>query len=224
MAKFYGEKVQLPAYPARFPDIQAERKDGGYQIEILVPMADAKAVQDVLYADNEKLINFNKASEKAKAPKKLWSPVYLYDEEAKEAVLDEDGEKVESDTEVVFRFKSKFKPQIQFKKGLDKTALIGAGSLVKIVASVFSTDEKKDEKGNTLKYTLLSLQGVRVDSIVAPKSGGSVFSEDDEYEDDEYEDDVESEDNDGYEDAEETETEEKPKAKPKAKAKGKRQF
>lgn len=215
MAKHYGEKVQLPAYPARFPDIQAERKDGGYQIEILVPMADAKAVQDILYADNEKIINFNKVTEKAKAPKKLWSPVYLYDEEAKEAILDEDGEKVESDTEVVFRFKSKFKPQIQFKKGLDKTALIGAGSLVKIVASVFSTDEKKDEKGNTLKYTLLSLQGVRVDSIVAPKLGGSVFSEDDEYADGE-----ESEDTDGYEDAEEVENEEKPKAK----AKGKRQF
>lgn len=215
MSKHYGEKVQLPAYPCRFPDFQAERKDGGYQVEIVVPMAEAKAVQDVLYGDNEKLINFNKATEKAKAPKKLWSPVYLYDEEAKESVLDEDGEKVESDTEVVFRFKSQYKPQIQFKKGLDKGALVGAGSIIKVVASVFSSDEKKDEKGNTLKYTLLSLQGVRVDSIVAPKSGGSVFSEDGEYEDD-------AEDNEadeGYENAEESE-----EAPAKPKGKGKRHF
>lgn len=213
MSKHYGERVQLKAYPCRFPDIQAEKKDGGYQIEIVVPIEEAKDVQALLYGDNEKLINFNKASEKAKAPKKLHNPVYLYDEEAKEAVLDEDGEKVESDTEVVFRFKSQYRPQIQFKKGLDKNALIGAGSLVKIVASVFSSDEKKDEKGNTLKYTLLSLHGVRVDSIVAPKSGGSVFAEDDEYDDAE----------DDYEDAgepqgEQSEAEEKPKAK------GKRNF
>lgn len=213
MSKHYGERVQLKAYPCRFPDIQSEKKEGGYQIEIVVPIEEAKEVQALLYGDNEKLINFNKASEKAKAPKKLHNPVYLYDEEAKEAVLDEDGEKVESDTEVVFRFKTQFKPQVQFKKGLDKNALIGAGSIVKIVASVFSSDEKKDEKGNTLKYTLLSLHGVRVDSIVAPKSGGSVFAEDDEYEDteDEYEDVGEVED----------EQEEQPKA---SKAKGKRNF
>ena len=215
MAKIYGEKVQLPAYPCRFPDFQAERKDGGFQVEIIVPMAEAKAVQDLLYGDNEKLINFNKATEKAKAPKKLWSPVYLYDEEAKEAVLDEDGEKVESDTEVVFRLKSQYKPQTQFKKGLDKGALVGAGSLIKVVASVFSSDEKKDEKGNTLKYTLLSLQGVRVDTIVAPKSSGNVFSDDEEYEDDA--DDTEEAD-EGYENAEESEAPAKPKGK------GKRHF
>ena len=205
--KHYGERVEIGAYPCRFPDFQAERKDGGYQVEIVVPMAEAKAVQEKLYGDNEKLINFNKASEKAKAPKKLWNPVYLYDEEAKESILDEDGEKVESDTEVVFRFKSQFKPQVQFKKGLDKGALVGAGSLIKIVASVFSSDEKKDEKGNSLKYTLLSLHGVRVDTIVAPKSGGNVFSENDEYDDEE----------DEYEDApkEENEAEEKPKGKTK---------
>lgn len=210
MAKHYGERVQLGAYPCRFPDFQSERKDGGFQVEIVVPMEEAKAVQDMLYGDNEKLINFNKASEKAKAPKKLWSPVYLYDEEAKEAVLDEDGEKVESDTEVVFRFKSQYKPQIQFKKGLDKTALVGAGSVIKVVASVFSSDEKKDEKGNTLKYTLLSLHGVRVDTVVAPKSGGNVFAEDDEYGDaeDEYEDAGESE---------QDEADEKPKGKAKSK-------
>lgn len=215
MSKHYGERVQLKAYPCRFPDIQSEKKDGGYQIEIVVPIEEAKDVQALLYGDNEKLINFNKASEKAKAPKKLHNPVYLYDEEAKEAVLDEDGEKVESDTEVVFRFKSQYKPQIQFKKGLDKNALIGAGSLVKIVASVFSSDEKKDEKGNTLKYTLLSLHGVRVDSIVAPKSGGSVFAEDDEYDDAE----------DEYEDAGETEGEQsEAEEKPSKQAKGKRNF
>lgn len=213
MSKHYGEKIQLPPYPCRFPDFQAERKDGGFQVEIVVPMAEAKAVQDLLYGDNEKLINFNKATEKAKAPKKLWSPVYLYDEEAKEAVLDEDGEKVESDTEVVFRFKSQYKPQIQFKKGLDKGALVGTGSLIKVVASVFSSDEKKDEKGNTLKYTLLSLQGVRVDTIVAPKSGGSVFSDDGEYEDDVEESEEADE---GYENAEESEVPAKPK--------GRRQF
>lgn len=215
MSKHYGEKVQLPPYPCRFPDFQAERKDGGFQVEIVVPMAEAKAVQDLLYGDNEKLINFNKATEKAKAPKKLWSPVYLYDEEAKEAVLDEDGEKVESDTEVVFRFKSQYKPQTQFKKGLDKGTLVGAGSIIKVVASVFSSDEKKDEKGNTIKYTLLSLQGVRVDSIVAPKSGGSVFSDDEEYEDDEELEEVDE----GYENAEESE-----EVPTKPKGKGKRHF
>ena len=210
--KIYGAKVQLPAYPARFPDIQSERKEGGYQVEIVVPMEDAKMVQEMLYGDNEKLINFNKATEKAKAPKKLWSPVYLYDDEAKEPVYDEDGEKVESDTEVVFRFKTQFKPQIQFKKGLDKSSLIGAGSLIKVVASVFSSDEKQDEKGNTLKYTLLSLQGVRVDTIVAPTGGGSAFDDDDEYEDEEEESE--------YEDGTDEDTEETTTPKPK----GRRQF
>lgn len=215
MSKIYGDKVQLPAYPCRFPAFQAEREGGGFQVEIIVPMAEAKAVQDLLYGDNEKLINFNKATEKAKAPKKLWSPVYLYDEEAKEVILDEDGEKVESDTEVVFRFKSQYKPQTQFKKGLDKGALVGAGSLIKVVANVLSSDEKKDEKGNTLKYTLLSLQGVRVDTIVAPKSAGSVFSDDEEYEDD-AEEEVADE---GYENAEESE-----EAPAEPKGKGKRHF
>lgn len=215
MSKYYGDRKELPAYPCRFPDFQTERRDGGFQVEIIVPIAEAKAVQDALYGDNEKLINFNKASEKAKAPKKLWNPVYLYDEEAKETVLDEDGEKVESDTEVVFRFKSQYKPQIQFKKGLDKGALVGAGSLIKVVASVFSSDEKKDEKGNTLKYTLLSLHGVRVDTIVAPKSGGNVFADDSEYDDEE----------DEYEDAGETEGEQdEAEEKPAKQAKGKRNF
>ena len=40
--KVYGKKVLTKPYPCRFPDIQAERKEGGFQIEIVVPKADIK--------------------------------------------------------------------------------------------------------------------------------------------------------------------------------------
>lgn len=214
MSKFYGDKVQLGAYPCRFPEVQTERKEGGYQVEILVPMSEAKAVQDALYGDNEKLINFNKANEKAKVPQKLWNPVYQYDEENKTAVVDEEtGEKVVDEDFVVFRFKSQWKPKIQFKKGLNPKALIGAGSIIKVVGSVFSSDEKKDENGKMLKYTLLSLVGIRVDTIVEPKAGEYQFEEDDEYADEEVEDTE-------YDDAEEEEQTETPKPK----GRGRRNF
>lgn len=222
MSRIYGDKVQLGAFPCRFPEVQIERKEGGYQIEILVPIAQAKAVQDALYGDNEKLINFNKANEKAKVPQKLWSPVYLYDEEKKEAIVDEEtGDKVVDEDFVVFRFKSQWKPKIQFKKGLNSKALIGAGSIVKIVGSVFSSDEKKDENGKTLKYTLLSLVGIRVDTIIEPKAGGYQFEEDDEYADEE---DVEDSDYEEEETEEEEPEEPEEAPKSKGKAKGKRNF
>ena len=100
--KVYGDKILLPKYPCRFPEVQKEREEGGYQIEIVVPMAEAKTVNDLLYNGNEKVINFNKATAKAKVPKKLWVPVYEYDEEAKEPVRDEEGVKLVEDLADVF--------------------------------------------------------------------------------------------------------------------------
>ena len=169
-------------FPCRFPDIHEEREDGGFQIEIVVPMDRAKEVSDLLYDDNEKVINFNKATATAKNPKKLWSPLYLYDDEAKEPVRDEDGEKVASEESVVFRFKSMYKPKIQYKKGLDNSAHLGFDSEVQIVASVFGSDEKHDENGKQLKYVLLSLAGVRV-HVLVEKTTQEVFEESDEFED-----------------------------------------
>ena len=180
--KVYGKKVLTGIYPCRFPQVQKERAEGGHQIEIVVPKAKAKDVQDLLYGGDDKLIDFNKASAKAKVPRKLWSPLYLYDDEAGESVRDDDGEKVESDTEVVFRFKTQWKPTIQFKKGLDKTAEFGAGSMVQISGSLYGNDEGKDENGKPLKYVLLSLAGVRVHTIVAPATT-EAFEHDDDFED-----------------------------------------
>jgi len=180
--KVYGKKVLTKAYPCRFPDIQSERKEGGFQIEIVVPKAEASEVNDLLYGDDEKVINFNKASAKAKTARKLWSPIYVYDREAKEYVLDDEGEKIEDEDFVLFRFKSQWRPKIQFKKGLDNKAKIGAGSVVQISGSLFGSDEKLDENGKALKYVLLSLAGVRVHELVL-KENEEVFEESDEFDD-----------------------------------------
>ena len=206
--KVYGKKITLPVFPCRFPDIHDEREDGGYQIEIVVPMERAKEVNALLYDDNEKVINFNKATATAKNPRKLWSPLYLYDDEAKEAVRDDDGEKVESEEAVVFRFKSMWKPKIQFKKGLDNSAHIGFDSEVQIVGGCFGSDEKKDENGKSLKYVLLSLAGVRV-HVLVEKASQEVFEESDEFED---EAGTPEKADDGFNnEAPEEEAEEKPK-------------
>lgn len=182
--KIYGKPILTPPLVCRFPDIQSPKEDGGYQIELVCPIDRAMEVQDMLYGGDTKCINFNKASEKAKVPRKLFFPVYLYDDEAKEPVRDDEGEKVESEEEVVFRFKSQYRPKIQFKAGLDTSATIGAGSLVQVSGALFGSDEKKDDKGKPLKYVLLTLKGVRVHTIVE-KASQDAFAghEDDGFED-----------------------------------------
>lgn len=180
--KVYGEKILTKPYPCRFPNIQEKTKDGKYQIEIVVPMAEAKEVQDLLYSDVAKVIDFNKASANAKVPKKLYVPFYLYNEELKERVLDEEGEPVPSKDFVIFRFKSQYKPKIQFKKPLDPRSKVGKDSLIQIAGNIFGTDEAKDDKGAPLKYVLLTLNGVRVHTVVAPIAG-EVFEESDDFED-----------------------------------------
>ncbi len=186
--KLYGKKVVTGIYPCRFPDIHT-KKDGKFQIEIVVPKDEAVALNDELYGGDEKLINHNKASAKAKKPRNLWSPLYLYDEEAGEPMYEDDGEtRLESDTHVVFRFKSQFAPQIQFKKGLDKTAKVGYNSQVQISGALFGS-ETVDDKGKPIDYCLLSLQGVRV-HVLEVSEKHEAFEDDDEFEDaeGEYED------------------------------------
>ena len=180
--KVYGQDVLLEKYPCRFPQVQEKNDKGNFQIEIVVPKKEAKAVQDALYGNDERIIDFNKATPSAKLPKKLHSPLYLYDEESKTPLYDEEGEKVESPDFVVFRFKSQWRPKIQFKKGLDSTAKIGAGSVVQIKGALFGSDEKRDENGKPLKYMLLSLKGLRVFELVEQTSR-EVFEDSDEFED-----------------------------------------
>ncbi len=185
--KVWGNKVLLDKYKCRFPEIQEVNEDGLFKIEIVVPKGEAKAVQDALYGGDEKIINFNKVNEKAKHPKKLWFPVYVYDEENKCVLTeyDEDLEeevKVVNPDEVVFRFRSKFRPQIQYKKGLNQGAKIGQGSEVQVRASIFGSDEGKDENGKPLKYLLLSLYTVRVHTLVEGSSGKDELEEDDDFE------------------------------------------
>ena len=108
--------------------------------------------------------------------------------EAKTPLYDEEGEKVESKDSVVFRFKTQWRPKIQFKKGLDATAKIGAGSVVQIKGALFGSDEKRDENGKPLKYVLLSLKGIRVFELVEQTSR-EVFEDSDEF-DDEYVEEV----------------------------------
>lgn len=186
--KVYGADVLLEKYPCRFPQVQEKNDNGNFQIEIVVPKAEAKKVQEALYGGDERLIDFNKATAQAKLPKKLHSPLYLYDEEAKTPLYDEEGEKVESKDSVVFRFKTQWRPKIQFKKGLDVTAKIGAGSVVQIKGALFGSDEKRDENGKPLKYVLLSLKGIRVFELVEQASR-EVFEDSDEF-DDEYVEEV----------------------------------
>jgi hypothetical protein len=187
--KVYGDKVLTGVYPCRFPDIHEERAEGGYQIELVVPKSEAGALQALLYNDDQKVINFNKATQKAKVPKKLWVEKYVYDEEAKETARDEEGEKIVDTDFVIFRFKSMWRPKIQYKKGLDNTAKVGAGSEVQIMGSVFGSDEKKDENNKPLKYVLLSLAGVRVHTLEEIVTS-EVFEENDDFEDEVYTEDT----------------------------------
>lgn len=179
--KLYGDKIITGIYPCRFPDIHV-KKDGKFQIEIVVPKEEAMELNEKLYGGDEKLITHNKASARAKKPRALWSPLYLYDEEAKEPIYEDDGEtKVESDTHVVFRFKTQFKPKIQFKKGLDNKAKVGYNSKVQISCQLFGSDTV-DDKGKAIDYCLLSLLGVRVHELEVAESQDP-FDKDDDFED-----------------------------------------
>lgn len=182
MAKVSGKKIETKKYKCRFPEIHQKNEKGQFQIEILVPKEDVKELNAQLYGGNTKLINMNKPSPKAKMPKSLHSPLYQYNAEDKEYIYDDEtGEKLHDEKHVVYRFKSQFPPQILFKKGLDKTANVGFDSVVQIAGKVFTSNEGKDESGKSLKFTLLTLLGVKVHELVVSE-GQSAFEEDDGFE------------------------------------------
>lgn len=186
MAKIYGDKVTTQTSPCRFVCIQATDSRGKYSIELTMSKEDGVKLNAELYGDNQKLIDHNKTSPKAKNPRPLYNPVYLYDVEAKESILDEEGNKVVDENLVKFSFKSTYAPKIQFKKGLDVTAKVGNGSLVKIVGCAFG-GSTTDDKGKLIDFVQLQLKGVRVMELVS-FSAQEVFDEDseDEFEDAEY--------------------------------------
>jgi len=203
----YGNKIETKAYPCRFAYISTPNQEAKFSVELVVPKAEAKELNELLYSENQKLIEANKATAKATKPKPLYSPIYLYDEEAKEPVLDDDGERVVDEDVVKFTFKSSKKPKIQFKKGLDSSAIIGSGSVIKLSCCAYSSTFK-DKTGKEQAFTALTFDGVRVDELVTYSASSTAFSGSD--------DDYEDEDGD-YEDApkEPEESEEEAPKKPK---------
>lgn len=202
----YGDKIETKAYPCRFAYISTPNQEGKYTVELIVPKKEAIALNERLYGDNQKLIDANKATAKSPKPKPLYSPVYLYDEEAKEVVIDEEtGEKVVDEDVVKFNFKTAKKPKVQFKKGLDSSAIIGSGSIIKLSCCAYSSSYK-DKNDKDVPFTALTFDGVRVDELVTYASSSTAFSDDDEYEE---------EDGDYSDATEPEETEEKPVKKGK---------
>lgn len=204
----YGNKVVTNAYPCRFCYVSTQNDKGKYSIELLVPKDEADALSDALYGDNTRIIDMNKASKNAKKPKKLYSPVYKYDAEAKAYELDDNDEKIEDDEVVKFSFSSKVKPKIQFKKGLDKTAIVGSGSVVALSCNVYA-GSFSDEKNKVTEYTALGFDSVRVYDLVTFGGAESGFEEDEDFEDSD----------EDFEDAKP-----EPEEKPIGKSKGKRDF
>lgn len=202
----YGDKIETKAYPCRFANISTPNQEGKYSVEIIVPKKEAVALNERLYGDNPKLIDANKATAKSAKPKPLYSPVYVYDEEAKEVVVDDEGERVVNEDVVKFSFKTSKKPKIQFKKGLDSSAIIGSGSVIKLSCCAYSSTFK-DKTGKETPFTALTFDGVRVDELVTFGGGSTAFEDDDEYE---------SEDGD-YNDASSEPVEEEEKSKKKGK-------
>lgn len=205
----YGTKVLTDAYPCRFAYLSMQNEKGKYSVELLVPKEDADKLNDALYGDNTRIIEMNKATKSAKKPKKLYSPVYKYDLEKKETIVDDEGERVEEEDVVKFTFSSKKRPQIQFKKGLDKSAIIGSGSTIQLSCNVYAGNFV-DEKGKSTDYTALSMDGVRVHELVSYAGAESAFEDDDEFNDE-----------DDFQDEEKNEEEQEA---PKGKTKGKRDF
>lgn len=176
-----GQKVVTGKYRARFPELHRPNDKGQYQVEIIVPIEEAEALNDAFYANTPKLVEFNKATPKAKAPRKLYVPLPLWDAEAGEPVYEDDGEtKVMSDTEVVFRFKSKFAPKLEYKKGIDTKAEIGFDSIIQVSANAYGATTK-DDSGKLIDFVLLSLNGVRVHELVSG-TREEAFDEDDDFE------------------------------------------
>lgn len=202
MAKgIYGEKVQTGKYPVHFNNLDAPDEKGNYQVEIVVPIEEARELNDKLYGDNDRLIEANKKTAKAKKPAPLFVKKKEYDQEAGEPVTDEDGEQVYSDTHVIFRAKTRWNPKVQFLKSIkesERTKKLGFGSEVALSINAYSSSTL-DDSGNTVNYTLLSLNGVRIYSIVeASGNQENPFDEDENFEDDEsgdFEDAKGSEDN-----------------------------
>ena len=185
--KIYGADVLTKAYPVRFCDLEKPNKDGKYQVELKVPMEEAEELNALLYGDNEKLIEKNKATSKAKKPKPLYLKYKKWDEESGEVAVDEEGEILYEEDFVIFRFKSTYPPKVQYKKSIENKHLaLGFDSVVQIAGNAMSS-ETEGEKGDIVPYTLLTLKGVRVHSIVEKSAGSDPFAgqDDDEFEDDE---------------------------------------
>lgn len=179
----YGNKIETKAYPCRFAYISTPNQEAKFSVELVVPKDEAKALNEMLYSDNQKLIESNKATANAKKPKPLYSAIYLYDDEAKEPVLDEEGERVVDEDVVKFTFKTSKKPKIQFKKGLDSSAIVGSGSVIKLSCCAYASTFK-DKTGKEQAFTALTFDGVRVDELVTYSASSTAFEgSDDEYED-----------------------------------------
>jgi len=205
----YGNKVVTKPYPSRFCYVSTPNDKGKFSLELIVPKDEADELSDALYGDNTRIIEMNKTSKNAKKPKKLYSPVYKYDTENKTYFLDDNDEKIEDEEVVKFSFSSKNRPKIQFKKGLDKTAIVGSGSVIALSCNIYA-GSFTDEKNKVTEYTALSMDSLRVHELVSFAGAESAFEEDDDFKDSD----------DDFEDAEREEEE----PKPTTKSKGKRDF
>lgn len=190
MSKIYGDKVLTDVAECRFVDLAEKNDKGSYQIEIVMPIEKARELSDKIYGDNQELININKKTPKAKKPTPLFLKVPAYDEEAGEKVFDEDGEIVYREDIAMFRAKTMFEPKVQFKKTIkpeDRTLDLGMGSKVQLSINAFSSTTT-DDSGKPIRYTLLSLNGVRVHEIVEKNKAEDPFAgvEDDDFEEEEF--------------------------------------
>ena len=186
--KVTGKNVLTCVGEVTFNSLYEKNDKGQYTIEIKVPKADAVKLNKELYCDksgepNAKLVNFNKASVNSPQPKKLFAPLKMYDAEKKEPIYDEEGERAIDADFVIFRMKSIYPPQFQYKKSLlaeNSNPVIGRGSKVQVLCSYFGSDEKTDNAGKQLKYVLLTLKSVRVIELVEYIAEVGL-EEDDEY-------------------------------------------
>ena len=184
MAKgLFGEKAVTGRFPVRFNNLSKKDEKGNYQVELEVPIGQVKELEALLYS-NDDLIEANKKTAKQKAPTPLHSKLKVYDEEAGEYEYEEDGvTPLLRDDAVVFRFKTKRLPKIQFHKSIpekDRTLELGFGSEVAVSTNLYLGTAIVDKK--EVPYALLSLNGVRIYSIVE-KGQREAFEEDDDFED-----------------------------------------